>query len=138
MMLRIFLLISALFSVPSAFAEDAVLAPVSRQEIRDIQSKLKVEMIGEAHTTEAFRILSILKNIQISDAPLEGRYNQNIVGTDFWGFLTKRIHAISEAPAEDGHCERGAMAYVDQGASPNIAFVCPLFFEKFYSDYEKA
>lgn len=146
MMMRSFILILALLSFPQVHAEEAPTACLTRQEVRDIKSQMKVDMAdelkdlcdGNSHSFQTFRILNILKNLMISPAPLEGRYNQNIVGTDFWGFLTKRIHTISEAPAEDSHCARGAMAYVDQEASANIAFVCPLFFDKFYSDYEKA
>lgn len=122
-MMRILILISTFLPLTSAFAGEV---------------GIKVEMAGEAHANEAFRILSLLKNLQISNAPLESRYNQNIVGTDFWGYLTKRIRTISEAPAEDIHCDRGAMAFVEQEASPNTAFVCPLFFDKDFSDYEKA
>jgi hypothetical protein len=146
MLMRIFILILALLSSLQTLADEAPVACLERQEIRDIQSQLKVDMTDElkdlcdvsSHSFQAFRILGLLKNLKISDVPLVGRYNQNIVGTDFWGFLIKRIRTVSEAPAEDAHCARGAMAYVDQEASANIAFVCPLFFDKFYSDYEKA
>jgi hypothetical protein len=146
MMERLLILILALFSFSQAQAAEASVACLNGQEVRDIQSQLKVNMAEplkdlcarDSHGVQIFRILNLLKKMQISAAPLEGRYNQNIVGTDFWGFLTKRIRTVSEAPAEDTRCARGAMAYVDQKSSANVAFVCPLFFDNSYSDYEKA
>ena len=129
MMLRFFLLISALFSLALAEASGSGNPHLSG---------LKIDVVGEAHQQETLRILLLLRDLQISSEPLKGRYNQNILGTDFWGFFIKRIHTVAEAPAIDSHCAGGAMAYVEQESSPNTAFVCPLFFDKYFSDYEKA
>ncbi len=80
----------------------------------------------------------ILKNLKLSDEPLVERYNQNILGTDFWGYLTKRIQTIKEVSGDDPECASGALAHVDQDAEPNTALVCPQFFDKAYSEYERA
>lgn len=129
MKLRFLTLILSLFCLSAAFGQQGGIAHLSG---------LKIDVAGEAHQQETERILMLLRDLQISPKPLEGRYNQNILGTDFWGFFIKRIKTVAEAPAEDSHCAGGAMAFVEQDNSPNTAFVCPLFFDKYFSDYEKA
>lgn len=84
------------------------------------------------------KILNTLKNLKISKAPLVNRYNQNIVGHDFWAYFTKRVSIIQEADLTAQSCASGALAYVSQVESPNVVFLCPVFFEDGpYTVYEK-
>lgn len=99
---------------------------------------LQVHSLTPEHGVEIREVLSLIQDIRLSNKALPARYDLNIVGDNFWAFFSRRIHTVEEVPAENNHCQRGAMAFVEQSEKPNVAFVCPVFFEKFYSRYEKA
>ncbi|MFS4460810.1 hypothetical protein [Bdellovibrio sp. HCB2-146] len=99
---------------------------------------IKVQSLTPEHGAEIKTVLSLIQNIRLSNRALPDRYNLNIVGDDFWTFFSKRIHTIEEVSADNEHCVRGAMAFVEQSEKPNVASVCPVFFDSIYSRYEKA
>lgn len=122
-----------------------ILKEVSLQE-EDVpltKSQIKQRLCDKE--SPAYQMLShlrLMKNIKISSAPLEGRYNPNIIGNDFWKFFTERIDRVRIVNGDNERCKNGAMAFVDISESKfpkekGIAQVCPLFYDKYFSDYER-
>ncbi|GEM_PF-4349596 len=91
--------------------------------------------------TDSYKLVSILlalKNLRLDEAPLDNRYDQKILGSDFWGYLKERVQTISKSSPEASSCQNGAMAYVE-GEANSTLFLCPLYFtDTYYSLYGKA
>lgn len=93
---------------------------------------------SQAESYQLASILLSLKDLRLDPAPLSGRYDQKILGDDFWKYLTTRIKVISKADESSPSCRSGAMAYVEP-ETPNTLFLCPSYFaDKYYSPYGKA
>lgn len=93
---------------------------------------------SQADEYKLVSILLALKNLRLDEAPLNNRYDQKILGRDFWSYLTERVKVISKSSQEASSCRNGAMAYVE-GEANNTLFLCPLYFtDTYYSLYGKA
>lgn len=68
---------------------------------------------SQAESYQLASILLSLKDLRLDPAPLSGRYDQKILGDDFWKYLTTRIKVISKADESSPSCRSGAMAYVE-------------------------
>lgn len=93
---------------------------------------------AEADSYKLATILLALKNLRLDETPLNNRYDQKILGNDFWGYLKARVRTISKASPEASSCVNGALAFVEDDSQKTL-FLCPAYFSDiYYSLYGKA